>query len=247
MPGLYSKVKTVVDGETITAADRNAEHDNHITNAIPTMHDDYSANATEMQVTTDPYPGAVESLATALAGELARLRYLIKQITGEAQWYIDPDTTLADAKVHDDATAEHGATGAVVGTTNTQTLANKTLTAPTVVDGSSVQAGRVKDQGGGTELKCKMVEIGDWNMVSTGTKDVAHGLTLAGIHSVSVMIRNDDDTTHYNLLAGGGIIAGGYTCGSTNVALNRTSGGAFDGISFDSPTYNRGWITIWYV
>src|SRR3972149_832886 len=146
MPGLYSKVKTVVDGEMITAADRNAEHDNHITNSIPTMIDDYSADATEMQTTTDPYPSGSPSLATYLAGELERLRYLIKQITGEAQWYIDPDTDLA---THLAATAIHGATGAVVGTTNVQTLTDKTLTAPIIADGSSVQAGKMKDQGGG--------------------------------------------------------------------------------------------------
>lgn len=35
-------------------------------------------------------------------------------------------------KTHAEATAEHGATGAVVGTTNTQTLTNKTLTAPVI-------------------------------------------------------------------------------------------------------------------
>lgn len=35
-------------------------------------------------------------------------------------------------KIHATATAEHGATGAVVGTTNTQTLTNKTLTAPVI-------------------------------------------------------------------------------------------------------------------
>jgi len=129
MPGLYSKIKTVVDGETITATDRNAEHDNHITNAIPTMIDDYSTDATEMQVTIDPYPSDSPSLATHLAGEIQRLRYLIKQITGEDQWYIDPDTDLA---VHFAATAIHGATGAVVGTTNVQTLTDKTLTAPAI-------------------------------------------------------------------------------------------------------------------
>lgn len=56
--------------------------------------DDASANSTEMQETTDPYPGDSESLATELRGELKRLRYLIKQITGKSQWYIDPDTNL---------------------------------------------------------------------------------------------------------------------------------------------------------
>ena len=39
---------------------------------------------------------------------------------------------LSEANTHIEATTGHGATGAVVGTTNTQTLTNKTLTAPTI-------------------------------------------------------------------------------------------------------------------
>lgn len=46
-----------------------------------------------------------------------------------------------DSRVHEDSAPAHGATGAVVGTTNTQTLTNKTLTSPIItgtVDGQAI-------------------------------------------------------------------------------------------------------------
>ena len=88
----YSRIKTWSAGETLTASDLNAEHDNHITNADPDSIGDESANATEMRATADPYPAASESLAEDLKGEILRIRYVIAQITGKTYWYIDPDT-----------------------------------------------------------------------------------------------------------------------------------------------------------
>jgi hypothetical protein len=92
----WTVYKTWTTGEILTAADLNSSMTQPISNSIPSSIDDYSANNAQMQSTADPYPAGVESLASTIAGELERLRYVIAQITGETQWYIDPDVTLAN-------------------------------------------------------------------------------------------------------------------------------------------------------
>lgn len=88
--------KTWVTGETITAAGLNGMETNIINNGlIPAGIDDASASVSAMRSTTDPYPASAESLATDLAGEIARLRYLMAQATGKTYWYQDPDISLA--------------------------------------------------------------------------------------------------------------------------------------------------------
>lgn len=94
MPGLFSRIKTWVTTEDVTHSDLNAEFDNVITNFVPLMIDDYSTNVAQMQVVTDPGEVGTESLATTLAGELARLRNMIKEISGEDQWYETPVASL---------------------------------------------------------------------------------------------------------------------------------------------------------
>lgn len=115
MPGNYSKIATVVTGQTITAAERNTEHDNHITYQTPAATDDYSTTITEMRTETDPYPSSVESQATSLAGELERIRYLIKQITGTTYWYQDPEAALTGYRL-ESADHTHQSTGLQAGT-----------------------------------------------------------------------------------------------------------------------------------
>jgi hypothetical protein len=55
----------------------------------------------------------------------------------------DATTALGNLTTHIANTAAHGATGAVVGTTNTQTLTNKTLTSPTITTPSGLVKGDV--------------------------------------------------------------------------------------------------------
>lgn len=95
MPGTWSYSKTFVNGEVLTHTDLNGVLNDVLTNFVPAGMDDYSTNASQMQSVTDPYPASVASLATSLAGELERIRYLLAQVTGETYWYIDPDASIA--------------------------------------------------------------------------------------------------------------------------------------------------------
>ncbi len=89
MSGLYTHI-TRATGLTLTASIYNADHNNHITNHIMTKMDDYSTNIAQMQTTTAPYPGDVESLATTAAGEIERIRYILLQLSQRIVWYDDP-------------------------------------------------------------------------------------------------------------------------------------------------------------
>ena len=86
---------TRASGLTLTAAIYNADHQNHIDNMVPTVIDDYSASVAEMQTQTDPGEQGSESLSTALAGELARLRYAIAEMKGTTYWYETANNDLS--------------------------------------------------------------------------------------------------------------------------------------------------------
>ena len=99
-----------------------------------------------------------------------------------------------------------------------------------------------------SKIHTKTVQIGDWNMDSTSSVNVAHSLTAADIRSVSVVIRDDTPTNYYPL----GYSpdpdgeAGYVYWDSTNIVLTRGTSQFFDSTSFDSTSYNRGWVTITY-
>jgi len=97
-------------------------------------------------------------------------------------------------------------------------------------------------------VKIKIIEMGDWNMDTSSNKTVAHGLTLAKIRQVACLIRSDSDAFRYPLEYEGGTGAPGgtYRIDATNVDMDRTASGPFDGVGYDSTSYNRGWVTITY-
>jgi len=103
----------------------------------------------------------------------------------------------------------------------------------------------------GTEQKKHLhavIDIGDWDMDADTTKDVAHGLTLANLRSITATIRNDDGTVYYQLAGHDGNLLPAQVeyIDATNVRLIRKNGQQFDSADFDSTSYNRGWIHIWH-
>lgn len=92
-------------GDSFTAADATQSFVTvGQTNMIWSCLDDYSANVTQMQSTVDPYPTSVVSLATTGQGELERLRYVIKKLTGWSQWYAHTETPVFTGTAPDGAT-----------------------------------------------------------------------------------------------------------------------------------------------
>ena len=148
----------------------------------------------------------------------------------ETELGTDPAGSLTDVKTF--LQTEHGADG--------------------THDDNIVNAKSIVDQGsGGDNILTRIVEIGDWNM-DTGTQvTVAHGIgaSYKNIRSISVIIRDDDDSDYYKLerVALDGVIQGGVSLIQTvNISLDRLTGGIFDAALFDSTSFNRGWVTIQY-
>ncbi len=108
-------------------------------------------------------------------------------------------------------------------------------------------ANKISD--GTNNLHMKIIDIGDWNMDATISVFVTHGLTKSKIRDVQGIIRNDDDTYSIPITPGMDAQADAeiYVINSTQIGISRLAGGYYDNTAYDSTSYNRGWITIWYV
>lgn len=93
----FSRIKNWTT-EVLSNTDLNAEIDNILNHLDPTGVGDYSDTATMMQIQTSPGSQGSESLATSLAGEIERLRFVIQRIMGSSTtyWYDQPSATLSD-------------------------------------------------------------------------------------------------------------------------------------------------------
>lgn len=97
--------------------------------------------------------------------------------------------------------------------------------------------------------RMKVVDVGVWNMVSTASVEVAHGLDIDQILGVTVLIRNDGDTVRQMVTGYDAGTDDGYISqiSSTHITVARKTGGIFDSVGYDSAgSYNRGYAVIFY-
>jgi hypothetical protein len=99
---------------------------------------------------------------------------------------------------------------------------------------------------GGT-LNVKKIDIGDWNMNTTTSVVIPHGVTsgISKIHNVSAKIINDISSVVTNFLSYNGY--GAITWNDTNITLTINPGSPlFDNTSYEDTPFNRGVILIEY-
>lgn len=97
----------------------------------------------------------------------------------------------------------------------------------------------------------KVLPIGNWNMDSTVSVSVAHGITGAIVFCQALII-NDNATGSLNLETSASentdyYPSGYYIVESSNISLYRATGRVFDSTDYDSSPFNRGYIIIAYL
>lgn len=157
---------------------------------------------------------------------------------------IDSDATIhADGNIDSDA-AIH-ADGAI--DSDTTIHADGAIDSDTTIlaDGVITAGGGLVAGAGNITLLTKKVDIGDWNMDTTVSIQVSHGVTAAKIKSVEAYIWGDTGLFAGNLLRSGYVMI--YPPDTTKLELDRTAAGVFDAVGFSSVPYNRGCIIIRYI
>lgn len=98
----------------------------------------------------------------------------------------------------------------------------------------------------------KVINVGDWNMQSTASVRVVHGMDLSKIRGLRATIRNDSHTEVKPLTSDmpeeveEEEVGSPIKADATHIELTRMDEGAFNNSNYNRTNYNRGWITVEY-
>src|SRR5574343_425440 len=205
MPGTIPQYQVVIPGQVLTAALWNGMELNIINNGLVWSGiDDYSATDSEMQITTAPFPGGVISRPTSAQGELERVRFQFKNITGESQWYNDPDITLAAAATFNTTHTHTGTTdGTQIPTAGIAdgAVTSAKLAAAVAGDGLAGGAGTalsVNVDASTIEINADTLRVKDAGITSAKLAAAVAGDGLAGGAGTALSVNVDNSTIEIN-------------------------------------------------
>ena len=97
-------------------------------------------------------------------------------------------------------------------------------------------------------LRLRVYDLGVWNMDTTTTVLIAHGLTNINICSIETYIIDDAQNAVMSLRTPINMIspAGSAYVDGINLRIERMLGGFFDAVNYSALPTNRGWCSIWY-
>ena len=152
----------------------------------------------------------------------------VEGVTSAIQTQLDNKASSSDLTTHTGATEAHGATGAVVGTTNTQTLTNKTLTSPTLTDPvlGTPSSGTLTNATGlpvstgisglGTNVATFLATPSSANLISAVTDETGTG-ALVFANTPTLVTPNIGAATGTSL-----VLSGDLTVNGTTTTINST-------------------------
>lgn len=126
-----------------------------------------------------------------------------------------------------------------------------------LIAGTTEIQGGFRTQASGSYFKVKVINIGNWDMASSSTTTVAHGIVdYTKIRDIRIIIFRDDGTTPLFLDSIPSLLLssvpatirwanGSFTWDATNINLSRESY-TFIGTDYNDGSVNRGYITILY-
>jgi hypothetical protein len=147
-------------------------------------------------------------------------------VTSAIQTQLNDKASSGDLTTHTGATEAHGATGAVVGTTNTQTLTNKTLTSPTLTTPALGVA--TADSINGTTIpntKTLVVTTDKLNVLAETSSSELAGIISDETGTGALVFANTPTLVTPNIGAATGtslVLSGDLTVNGTTTTINST-------------------------
>jgi hypothetical protein len=147
-------------------------------------------------------------------------------VTSSIQTQLGTKAASSDLTTHTGATEAHGATGAVVGTTNTQTLTNKTLTSPTLTTPALGVA--TADSINGTSIpntKTLVVTTDKLNVLASTSSSELAGIISDETGTGALVFANTPTLVTPNIGAATGtslVLSGDLTVNGTTTTINST-------------------------